>query len=212
MKTSVTLLAVLAIFGTTASAQELEPEFTIFHVPSPGDLQTASVGTTIHEYSRTYSFNATVTDVDMRGGQWLIPLTVEAGTPLFPVSTRTEHKACVPDGPCGLDDDGDGTFDRMSADQVKSALKLKVPVPYRKVRITVDSPENLRKIVIYTGATSDTLRLSYREFINDLARPAFTEELVIPIGATYPQDVAVKNVKLRVHAIDGLGLRYEILP
>jgi hypothetical protein len=56
------------------------------------------------------------------------------------------------------------------------------------------------------------LRLSYREFSNNMARPAFTEELTIPISKTYPQDVAVKLVKLRIHSIDGLGMRYEILP
>jgi hypothetical protein len=206
------LILVFAMVGTSASGQNLNPEVTISHVPDVGKSQTVSVGTTIHEYSRTYSFNATVPDIQMSGGHWLIPLVVEPGTPMFPVSTKAKFKACVTAGPCGLDDDGDGVFDRMAADDFKAALKLKVKVPYRTKRLTVDNPDSLRQTIIYSGATGDTLRLSYREFSNNMARPAFTEELTIPISKTYPQDVAVKLVKLRIHSIDGLGMRYEILP
>jgi hypothetical protein len=206
------LILIVGLISAASYGQNLSPEVTISHVPAPGNQQTVSVGTTIHEYSRTYSFNATVPEIQMSGGQWLIPLTVEPGTPMFPVSTKAKFKACATAGPCGLDDDGDGTFDRMAADDFKTALKLKVKVPYRTTRLTVDNPDSLRQIIIYSGATGDTLRLSYREFSNNMARPAFTEELIIPITAKFPQDVAVKAVKFRIHSIDGLGMKYEILP
>jgi hypothetical protein len=100
----------------------------------------------------------------------------------------------------------------MAQDFVTSALKLKVKVPYSLKRIVVDTSESFKQVILYQGATSDTLRLSYREFKDNMARQAFTEELTIPLDKTFPQDIAVKAVKLRIHKINGLGMTYEVLP
>jgi hypothetical protein len=190
----------------------LEPGVNIENVPPVGTVQTVSVGTQIHQYNRTYTFDAVVPQERMKIAPLLIPLIVESGTPMFQVDTKVKLKACIQGGACGLDDDGDGTFDRMAKDDIASAFKLKKKVAYRKERMTVDNPDSLKQVILYSGATVDTLRLSYREFSNNMARPAFTEELIIPITAKFPQDVAVKAVKFRIHSIDGLGMKYEILP
>ncbi|WP_295633486.1 hypothetical protein [Novosphingobium sp.] len=206
------LLFFVAAMAPTAHAQALDPQVRVFHIPEPGRVQTVSAGTVVHEYSKTYSFTVTVPDIQMRGGQWLLPLVVEVGTAMYPVETKSKFKACVQNGPCGLDDDGDGIFDRMAQDDASVALKLKTKVPYHSERKTVERPDSLRQIILYFGATKDTLRLSYREFSNDLARPAFTEEFTIPITDKFPQDIAVKQVKMRIHSITGLGMSYEVLP
>jgi len=84
-------------------------------------------------------------------------------------------------------------------------------VPYRRSILPLDAPDNLRQMILYQGATSDTLRLSYREFRGDLARPAFTEELAVPITREFPQDIVVKNIRFRLFGLDGTGLTYEIV-
>ncbi len=210
------ILGLLILAGAPVMAQVKEVAYTqiIENVPAVGIRKTVSVGSNIHEYSKSFSFDAPVTEIEMKGGQWLLPLVVPAGTVLRQVESKSKFKACTDDGqgPCGLDDDGDGTFDRMAQDFVTSALKLKVKVPYAMKRVVVDSNESFKQVILYQGATSDTLRLSYREFKNNMARDAFTEELTIPLTKTFPQDVAVKAVKLRIHNIDGLGLTYEVLP
>lgn len=150
----------------------------------------------------------------MRGGRWLLPLVITPDQELTQVSSKAKF-ACTDlgSGPCGLDDDADDTFDRMAQDELSMALKLKKPVPYKTRRDSkvVDDPENFRQVILYQGATSDTLRLSYREFVKDMARPAFTEELSIPITKSFPQLIAVKDITLRILNIDGLGLRYELV-
>jgi hypothetical protein len=210
------LPALLLVCVAPAMAQTDEPQYEshIANVPSTGAITTVSVGSNIHEYSKSFSYIAPVNDIEMRGGQWLLPLTVPAGTQLTQVDSKTKFKACTDNGqgPCGLDDDGDGTFDRMAQDFVTSALKLKVKVPYSLKRIVVDTSESFKQVILYQGATSDTLRLSYREFKDNMARQAFTEELTIPLDKTFPQDIAVKAVKLRIHKINGLGMTYEVLP
>lgn len=213
MRRNIYLLAAIAcIASRPALSQPDNVEIKIIDVPAVGEQTVVSVGSIIHEYSKVFSFDAVIPEAEMRGGQWVVPITVPAGSTMFPVSTRVSLKACLPNGACGLDDDGDGTFDRMAKDDYSTALKLKVKVPYKLSRVEVERPDSLRQVVMYQGATTDSLRLSYREFQNNMARPAFTEDLTIPLGTSFPQDVAVKKIKLRVHSIDGLGMRYEILP
>ena len=67
-----------------------------------------------------------------------------------------------------------------------------------------------RFVILFQGATTDTLRFSYREFKNDMARAAFTEELTIP-REPFPQMMMLKNIQIEVLGVSGMGLRYKIV-
>lgn len=210
---------ILAAIVTMCSAPALalySTEYKTINVPELGVVTTVSVGSQVHEYSNevTTVRDAIIIDTEMRSGVVVAP----AGTEFYPVraiSDKVKFKACVdPESYsyCGFDDDGDGTFDRMQ-DTGVFAKKLTAPVPYSAKKVTSKrSADSFKQVVLYQGATSDTLRLSYREFKNNIARDAFTQELTIPLDKTFPQDIAVKAVKLRIHKINGLGMTYEVLP
>lgn len=66
-------------------------------------------------------------------------------------------------------------------------------------------------MLTYLGSNGSALSLSYREFINDMARPAFTEELQVPLSQPFPQKVRAKGVMFQVDKIDGVGLQYSVL-
>ena len=136
---------------------------------------------------------------------------------LVPVDTKTAFKACVPAegtfdpaGPCFMDDDGDGRFDRQATNDYNMAGKLKVPVPYVKMPISISREDSLKRVILYQGATGDSLKFSYREFKFDMARPAFTEEISVP-RESLPAMVRVKNMQIEVLAITGMGMRYRMV-
>ena len=90
---------------------------------------------------------------------------------------------------------------------------MPAPVPYTETEITLStSTENFKQVVTYLGTSDHTLRLSYREFMNDMARPAFTEDYTFPLAPTFPQPVAFKDVRLTITAVDGAGLHYRVEP
>lgn len=179
--------------------------------PAAGVERTATIGSPIVEKYRFDAVTVAVADADVVKGTLTGNITIKAGEPLYRVQSKAKYKACSQSGPCALDDDGDGTFDRIALDDVVSALRLKVPVHYQiKDAVAPSSTGNFKQVVSYLGVSGDTLRLSYREFLNDMARPAFTEELTFPITKTYPQGVAFKDVKMTILGIDGMGLRYRL--
>jgi hypothetical protein len=67
-----------------------------------------------------------------------------------------------------------------------------------------------RKEVVYQGAAGGVLRLLYREFVNDLARPAFSQELTYDIPDGGPLTVFVKGLKMTVHSAGNEGMAYTI--
>lgn len=109
-----------------------------------------------------------------------------------------------------MDDDGDGLFDRQATDDYNLAAKLKAPVPYSKIPISVSREDSFKRVILFQGATADSLRFSYREFSNDMARPAFTEELVIP-REPFPAMIMIKNLQLEVLGVSGMGMRYRVI-
>jgi hypothetical protein len=206
-------LCIAIIASYPAVAQEMK----VVSFPEIGTETSVPAGGELYSYLRVFTMDGARIDADTKAGDWLLEKPVAAGTQLVPVLTKTKFKACVPfpnsfdaAGPCFLDDDGDGRFDRHASDDFKMARKLKIPVPYTKVPISIIRADSFKKIILFQGATSDTLRFSYREFKDDMARPAFTEELTI-LRESFPFMVLVKNLQIEVLGVSGMGLRYRVV-
>jgi hypothetical protein len=144
-----------------------------------------------------------------------------AGTKLYRVSTSKAFKACtlivVVEGlswpSCVIDDDGDGTFDRVARVSTTSAKPMPSKARYDQIgdiEIPTPSGPAFERKLIYQGMTSDGLKVSYREFSNDMARQAFTEDLVIPMTRDFPQQIAVKGLVFTIFEVTGMGMKYRL--
>lgn len=133
--------------------------------------------------------------------------------------SNAKFKACTvlligskPGQPCFLDDDGDGNFDRVALNSLSKAHPIGSKLPY--VRLEPEPvelvPSGFSRTLLYQGVNAGTLNLSYREFKDDLARPAFEEALTIPLSTAFPQKFAVKGAIFTIFKIDGLGIEYSV--
>ena len=113
---------------------------------------------------------------------------------------------------CLTDSDMDGKFDKASAASVLFTNKsIKEPVAYDLIDTAASSNSDYFKMTLtYLGAAAGVLKLSYREFTHDMARPAFTEELSFPVDATFPQTIAWRDTTFTLLALDNKGLRYRV--
>lgn len=121
-------------------------------------------------------------------------------------------------GACLKDTNMDGLFDRAEGPMVFSSRNIKQPVPYELVDLSVEGLAGLpqeerksfRQTLTYLGVAAGSLRVSYREYTNDMARPAFTEELTFPLEVTYPQTITWRDTKFVLLELTGEGLRYRV--
>jgi hypothetical protein len=220
MKLKIVLIALLA--SSTASAQRLQ-----FRVqPDIGQSQTAAAGSPVWEHYQYEGVPGVIID-DAIQANWgsLENVDLPAGSTLV-ILREKRLKACrtvtrydnIPfSSPvwsdCLIDKNDDGAFDEISYTSGGFAKRIELPLAYRRVitEMKGDGPNTFRKVLLFVGSDASSLKFSYREFSNDMARPAFTEDLSVPLGATFPQTIAVKDRVITVHKIDGMGLSYELV-
>ena len=74
------------------------------------------------------------------------------------------------------------------------------------VRLGADS---FRRELIYSGVSRGSVTLEYREFSNDLARPAFSQTLTYDLeeGRT----IGFRGARFEIISADNLSLKYRVL-
>ena len=192
--------------------------------PSKGEFVTASVGGTFWEHYKFDGMQGVIIDAPVKA-TWGSAEQVDlaAGTGLFILRER-KLKACreqitysnLPGAPsiwtnCLVDSEDDGKFDKVIYSSDGFAKRIEPPVPYKKglIEIAGTGSSNFRKVILYSGVGENVIKFSYREFTNDMARPAYTEELAVPLGKSFPQDIAVKDSVFTLIGLDGMGVSYK---
>jgi hypothetical protein len=218
------LAAVAAVATITAPA---DAQRKVGQTPEPGVETTATVGSTVLEKFNIVAISTPRLRDDLEVKLGIQGRIVVPSGSAFRVEKANPLKACTmaedtyidnfvgPRGSaCLFDTDMDGTFDKAAAEATMfTSKKLKPPVPYDVVDTPVSAGSDfLRQRLVYLGAAGGTLRLSYREFSHDMARPAFTEELSFPLEPTFPQTVTWRDTRITLLGIGSDGLRYRVEP
>ena len=112
---------------------------------------------------------------------------------------------------CFIDRGKDGTFDEVMNHSLMSAAwtKLPAPIPYRLYAGAITNVNSSYELV-YLGMSGTTLRLAYREYRDELARPAFTTELTYSLEAGKPNTIAYKGLKIDVDKSGNAGITFRV--
>jgi len=65
--------------------------------------------------------------------------------------------------------------------------------------------------LLYEGVAAGVLRVTYREFVNDLARPSFTQELTYTLDASGQGNVVFRGARLHIEQASNESLKYQVL-
>ncbi len=63
--------------------------------------------------------------------------------------------------------------------------------------------------LIYSGITKNTIHITYREFINDLARPAFYQELRYDLSES--NLITFRSLRINVLEADNAGIKFQVM-
>lgn len=113
---------------------------------------------------------------------------------------RANGKKCVEDK------DGDGDLDKLGHVDGK-----KVDVLYREGFERFPFTGGFRTELLYLGLANGVLRLQYREFQDDLVRPAFSQELTYGVDA-FPVTLFFQSLRLDVVEAGNHGISYRAYP
>ncbi|MES2288484.1 MAG: hypothetical protein V4530_02005 [Pseudomonadota bacterium] len=81
--------------------------------------------------------------------------------------------------------------------------------PFEQVRCLGVSPKRFRREILYSGSAKGVVTLQYREFQNNLAGPAFSQELTYDLSDG--NEIGFKGARITVIKVSNLGLRYAVM-
>ena len=76
-------------------------------------------------------------------------------------------------------------------------------------RVAEEAADSVKRELLYDGKSGTTLHLSYREFVKDMARPAFTQELSYDIRDD--RIIGFKGARFEVIDANNRSIRYKVL-
>jgi hypothetical protein len=199
------LLSATILVALSAQAAAADPEPKIVINPPALQETAATIDSPIYTTTAYYPMMGAVRAGALKAGSF--DIGPEYG--MLMSSAKDQIKACLIyegrlAGVCAVDEDSNGTFDKIGG------KRLEPSVSYEQREVPDPRHATIQNIYLYAGATSDSLRLTYREVTNERYRPGLDQEFSIPLGKTFPQQVAIKNLKMTILSIDGMGIRYRI--
>ncbi len=207
------VLAVVALGGCAGGQIQYERKFGAN--PPIGQQAVSSPGDIVYtEFDYTSAAGAIITggytDVVQLVNVSIIPGSslVKAGDDYCTTYNAFTAMLGNPLGPaCLRDTNADGAFDRLAGGNIFPTDMP--PLPYRLESIGAGA--GFRRELLYQGVQGETVRLSYREFANDMARPAFQQDLTYNMERPGPTRVTFKGAQLEISGADNNGLSYRML-
>jgi hypothetical protein len=113
---------------------------------------------------------------------------------------------------CFVDPTGNGQLESVLAKpgMVLFEKAIGSTVRYEVSELIVPRQNAFRNELLFQGSSNKTLRLSYREFVNDMARPAFFQDVSYDMTAL-PMTVTFRSVRIEVIGAGNDGLTYRVL-
>lgn len=226
MRLRLLLLVSLAVSGC-AGVQVLEPNLVtekVGRTPQFNATTTTPVGGTVYTQFRYWSkigyrLTAPVSTglglgrVSAAIGDFVLKSNAD-GKVAFCTETRAYSDPLT--GPlapaCFLDKNQSGSFTHVTAapSVIWFEKELPMPVKYESSELVVPRSDAFRYELLFQGVSNKTLRLSYREFSNDLARPAYFQDVSYDLPPL-PTTVSFRSVRIEIVEAGNNGLTYRIL-
>lgn len=118
---------------------------------------------------------------------------------------------------CVLDTDRDGRFDLFTQVNVPPMRQLIVqpkvdpPYPYEITdTAVVVSNDGYKYELLYQGVSNNVLRVTYREYLKDMIRPAFQQDLTYTASEKNPTDIKFRDVSITVLRANNNDITYRV--
>jgi hypothetical protein len=150
--------------------------------------------------------------VSAQQGDFLIK-AISDGKPVFCTEKRSYIDPLVgPHAIACFPDSGDGLFRSVSATpgMVTMSKDLPSPIHYSKSEEVSPRPNSFKYELLFQGISGRNVRISYREFVNDLARPAYFQDVSYDV-TEFPTILTFRTVKIEIIAANNNGLKYRVL-
>lgn len=212
-KAPLTIILLLSLAGC-AAVQTEPPRYEAGHFPELHSVTTVNVGQVmVAEYDYLSQIRATVLD-DVSGSFWAHRRSISSGDSLVSAISSGEQVYCQAPpregAPCLKDSNGDNHFDRAYSMNAFGMLINGRSIDGIRYRVADQNiQDGFKYELIYQGRDRDTVRIAYREYTDNLARPAFSQDLSYTLKGAQT-DIRFRDVALTIHEANNNEITYVV--
>lgn len=208
------LVSISIVAAGCASVETAPPKYEAGSFPELDSVTTVNVGQVmVSEYDYLSQNYATVLE-EVPGGFWAGRQSIAAGSSLHSAISDGEQVFCHPPrregAPCLKDTNGDGYFNRVFTMNVFSMIVNGRNIDSIKYRVADQSiQDGFKYELIYQGRNENVVRIAYREYTDNLARPAYSQDLSYTLEQSVT-DVRFRDVALTIHEANNNEITYVV--
>lgn len=213
----IVLTTIVFVLTACTSVRVAAPEYQTGSYPQIGEPSTAAAGEVMVARWNILSRGVATLLAPVDGSFWAnrrgaaagesLVLAMASGRALYCQSTTSIG------APCLHDSDNDQRFDRVYTINIYGgavAGRTIDPVPYRVGAQDRAILDGFKYELIYQGIDSGVVRVAYREYTDNLARPAFAQDLTYTLDVDGTTNARFRDLALTIHAADNNQIRYTV--
>jgi hypothetical protein len=196
---------------------------TLFH-PSLKEISNAELGISLVTKEQGLSYDAIEITKEFKVEQNNNLKVIEAGQifinnyttekyDLYSIDSDSTHVIAIPkiegNPMISTSNDTDGIY---STGFSQFGMNFTIPVEkieYTKRKVIVKNKDYFKQEFIYNGRVGDALKFAYREYINDYARPAFTQDLRYDLSET--KIIGFRGLRIEVLNATNTEIQYKVI-
>ncbi len=192
--------------------------------PKIGESATAPVGGVVYSEFKYQSRVAYKIQNNYSGGLGLGQISVAKGDLLVKADLSGEVVYCTLSlayvdplvGPfrtaCFIDTNNDGEFEKAKAapGSVWFETEIAPSLAYDESEQVLPQSDSFKYELLYQGISKNALKLLYREYLNDFARPAFYQDVIYDLESK-PTTITFRTVRIEVINADNSRIAYRVL-
>jgi len=204
----------------------------IIRNPELNKTSIAEIGQNM--YSKSYMINPSTQEVVLMGvakGSNMgigidtsesLPITslgVKITQNLYPYKERIllrkingKNAMCYSPYVCLIDINNNFIFTHLMTQGSMNFVKLDQPTKYKLIRSKPIYTENSFKYVaLYQGKKGNLIKISFREFKNNMARPAFTQDIEYELNNNGKTLIGFKGLRIEVEKATNFNITYKVI-
>ncbi|WP_066219865.1 hypothetical protein [Aliarcobacter cryaerophilus] len=171
-------------------------------IPSLNTTSTKEIGETMYEKFNLYGDIKTKLNIKVNN--------VEFDKTYNLVWSKQGYKSICEKNICLLDTKNKSIFSHYIIKDSTEIFELENPFYYNQISDEV-SQDSFRYIILYQGKIDNKIKISFREFKDDMARPAFTQDIEYQLSPNGTTTIGFKGLRINVIKATNVDITYSVV-
>ena len=172
------------------------------YLPPLNDVSTKEVGESMYEKFNLY-------DIQTEINQKILDTEFNKKYDLL-LWSQNDYKVICEKNICLLDIDKKNIFSHYVIKNESQIFPLDKPFAYKPSSDKV-SQDSFKYQALYQGKIGNKIKISFREFSNDMSRPAFTQDIEYELEGNKPTIIGFKGLRIEVIKASNQNITYSVI-